>query len=71
MRNLSKSIFVTLLMFGVTAFAAEPKNIEELKAHFATFEARDSFTADYSMTMDMAASWQPPGRSNGRNGHER
>ncbi len=59
MRNLSKTILVTLLMFGVTAFAAEPKNIEELKAHFATFEARDSFTADYSMTMDMAASGQP------------
>jgi outer membrane lipoprotein-sorting protein len=60
MRIKSTLVFLMVVAIGFTSNAAEPKNIEELKALFASFEKNTgTFTADYAMTMDMAASGQP------------
>jgi hypothetical protein len=60
MRVFSKLVLMVLLTFTAVAFAAEPTNIEELKAYYASLEGDySSFTADYTMKMDMAAMGQP------------
>ena len=60
MQAYSKLIIGLLLVSTLGAFAAEPTNIEELKAYYASLEGdNSSFTADYNMTMDMAAAGQP------------
>ncbi|MFP6581247.1 MAG: hypothetical protein VCD00_01685 [Candidatus Hydrogenedentota bacterium] len=50
-----------IAVLGCTlAYTAEPTTVEELKEHFKTFgPAPDTFTADYSMSMNMAATGQP------------
>lgn len=56
MRTFSKCLFITLLMIGVGALAAEPSTIAELKKHFESVASeRESLICDYSMTMDMAS----------------
>lgn len=56
MRTFSRFIFVMALVAGVGGYAAEPTTIEELKAHFTSVsDGKDTFTAEYSMEMDMAA----------------
>ena len=52
MQACSKAILLMLCTFTSAAFAADPTNIEELKAHFESLEIdRTSFTTDYAMTM--------------------
>jgi hypothetical protein len=58
----TKTILTALVITlgSACAFAADPSNIEELKAAFKPFEGENtSYTADYAMTMDMTATGQP------------
>lgn len=57
-------LYMITIAISVSACAAEPKadptNVEELKAHYtAVAPGKDTFSADYSMEMDMAAMGQP------------
>tara|TARA_R110001592_G_scaffold43801_7_gene141764 strand:- start:516 stop:1361 length:846 start_codon:yes stop_codon:yes gene_type:complete len=61
MRIYATCICVTVSLVAIGAFAAEPKTIDELKEHFSSVsDAKDSFTADYTITMDVAAAKPSP-----------
>lgn len=60
MRTLSSCLLVTLLVVSLDSFAADPTTIAELKEHFKSLATdKDTFSADYNMTMDMAEIGQP------------
>lgn len=52
--NLMGLLCLTLLI-SITSYADEPKNVEELKAHYAKVAPKfESMSADYVMTMNMS-----------------
>ncbi|MFP6581926.1 MAG: hypothetical protein VCD00_05150 [Candidatus Hydrogenedentota bacterium] len=54
--------FVMVLLVGVTAIAAEPKSIEELKAHFASVSGENgSYRAEFSIHPDESTVDSPEG----------
>lgn len=58
----TKTILTALVITlgSAYAFAADPSNIEELKAAFKPYEEKhDSYSANYTMVMDMTATGQP------------
>jgi outer membrane lipoprotein-sorting protein len=60
MRVCSIAVLMSVVMAGACSFAAEPTTVEELKAYFTSVAGEvDTFTADYKMSMDMAAAGQP------------
>lgn len=60
MRVCSMVVLMIMVVGSVGAFAADPTTVEELKAHFKSVAAEtDSFTADFKMVMDLAATGQP------------